>query len=69
MKYYNIVNGPMNVSAIIQGCMRMPSLSKEDAAAVVSASARRLDFFMWFGCPCFGCLWFVFVGCLRDGAG
>ena len=35
MKYYNIINGPMNVSAVVQGCMRMPSLSKEDAAKVI----------------------------------
>lgn len=35
MKTINIVNGPQNVSAIIQGCMRMPSLSKEDAAKVI----------------------------------
>ena len=35
MKTLNIVNGPQNVSAMIQGCMRMPSLSKEDAAKVI----------------------------------
>lgn len=35
MKNYDIVNGPKNVSAIVQGCMRMPSLSKEDAAKVI----------------------------------
>ena len=35
MKCINIVNGPQNVSAIIQGCMRMPALSKEDAAKVI----------------------------------
>ena len=35
MKYYDIVNGPQKVSAIIQGCMRMPSLTKEDAAKVI----------------------------------
>lgn len=35
MKTINIVNGPQNVSAIIQGCMRMPALSKEDAAKVI----------------------------------
>ena len=35
MKTLNIVNGPQNVSAIIQGCMRMPALSKEDAAKVI----------------------------------
>ena len=35
MKNINIVNGPQNASAIIQGCMRMPALSKEDAAKVI----------------------------------
>ncbi len=35
MKKINIVNGPQNVSAIIQGCMRMPALSKEEAANVI----------------------------------
>ncbi|MBO4652269.1 MAG: aldo/keto reductase [Lachnospiraceae bacterium] len=35
MKYINIVNGPQNVSAVIQGCMRMPSLTKEAAAKVI----------------------------------
>ena len=35
MKYYDIKNGPDNVSAIIMGCMRMPSLSKEEAAKII----------------------------------
>ncbi len=35
MKYIDIVNGPQRVSTIIQGCMRMPGLSKEDAAKVI----------------------------------
>lgn len=35
MKYVNIVNGPQNVSAIIQGCMRMPELTAEAAARVI----------------------------------
>ena len=35
MKHISIVNGPQNVSAIIQGCMRMPDLSAEDAAKVI----------------------------------
>ncbi|MCR4567879.1 MAG: aldo/keto reductase [Pseudobutyrivibrio sp.] len=34
-KNINILNGPQNVSTIIQGCMRMPDLSKEDAAKVI----------------------------------
>ena len=35
MKHFNIINGPQNVSAIIQGCMRMPDLSAQDAAKVI----------------------------------
>ena len=35
MKHINIVNGPQNVSTIIQGCMRMPALAKEEAAKVI----------------------------------
>lgn len=35
MKRYDIVNGPKNVPAVVQGCMRMPSLSKEEAAKVI----------------------------------
>ncbi len=35
MKMVDIVNGPKQVSRIVQGCMRMPDLSKEDAAKVI----------------------------------
>ena len=35
MKTINIVNGPRNVPAIIQGCMRMPALSVAEAAKVI----------------------------------
>ena len=46
MKTINIVNGPQNVSAIIQGCMRMPALSKEDAAKVIrTAYDNGINFF------------------------
>ena len=38
MKYIDIVNGPKKVSTVIQGCMRMPSLTKEDAAKVIRAA-------------------------------
>ncbi|SNU05151.1 Predicted oxidoreductase [Lachnospiraceae bacterium] len=38
MKKINILNGPENVSTIIQGCMRMPALTKEDAAEVIRTS-------------------------------
>ena len=35
MKYIDIANGPQKVSTVIQGCMRMPALSKEEAAEVI----------------------------------
>ena len=35
MKTVDIINGPQKASAIIQGCMRMPGLSPEDAAKVI----------------------------------
>jgi len=38
MKKINILNGPQNVSAIIQGCMRMPALSPEEAAKVIRSA-------------------------------
>ncbi|MBR7007430.1 MAG: aldo/keto reductase [Ruminococcus sp.] len=38
MKYINIVNGPQNVSTVIQGCMRMPALTKEQAAKVITTA-------------------------------
>ncbi len=46
MKNINIVNGPQNVSAIIQGCMRMPDLSAQDAAKVIkTAYESGINFF------------------------
>ncbi len=46
MKYLNIVNGPQEVSAIVQGCMRITSLSKEDAAKVIRTSYESgINFF------------------------
>ena len=35
MKSVSIANGPQNTSAIIQGCMRMPSLTPQEAAEVI----------------------------------
>ena len=35
MKTINVVKGPHNVPAIIQGCMRMPALSVAEAAKVI----------------------------------
>ena len=46
MKSINIKNGPQNCSTIIQGCMRMPGLSKEDAARVIrTAYDNGINFF------------------------
>lgn len=38
MKKINIVNGPQDVSVIVQGCMRMPEHTKEDAANAIRAA-------------------------------
>lgn len=46
MKKLNIVNGPQDVSVIIQGCMRMPELSNEQAAKVIrTAFDNGINFF------------------------
>ncbi len=46
MKMLDIINGPQNVSAIIQGCMRMPGLTKEAAAEVIrTAHDCGINFF------------------------
>ncbi len=46
MKTINVVNGPQNVSSIIMGCMRMPALSTEDAAKMITtASELGINFF------------------------
>ena len=46
MKYIDIMNGPQNASAIIHGCMRMPSLSTEEAAEVIrTAYECGINFF------------------------
>lgn len=46
MKYIDIKKGPQKASAIIQGCMRMPSLSKEEAAEVIkTAFESGINFF------------------------
>ena len=41
MKMINVVNGPQNISGIILGCMRMPALSTEGAAAMIRAAAQE----------------------------
>ena len=35
MRMLNVVNGPQQVSVIVQGCMRMPALSTAEAARVI----------------------------------
>ena len=46
MKMINVVNGPQNASAIILGCMRMPALSVDQAAAMIRTAAEEgVNFF------------------------
>lgn len=46
MKHINVVNGPQNASVIVQGCMRMPALSTDEAAAIIrTAFDRGVNFF------------------------
>ncbi|MBQ6594843.1 MAG: aldo/keto reductase [Clostridia bacterium] len=46
MKMINVVNGPQNVPAIIQGCMRMPALTAQQAADVIrNAFELGVNFF------------------------
>lgn len=49
MKYVNIVNGPQNVSAVIQGCMRMPDLTKEKAAEVIRKAYEWYELYLSAG--------------------
>ena len=46
MKMIHVVNGPQNASAVILGCMRMPVLSVEQAAAMIRTAAEEgVNFF------------------------
>lgn len=46
MKKINVLNGPKNIPAIIQGCMRMTDLSVNDAERVIkNAVELGVDFF------------------------
>ena len=46
MKYIDVKNGPQNVSAIILGCMRMPSLDTQKAADMIRTAAEEgVNFF------------------------
>ncbi|MBQ7148394.1 MAG: aldo/keto reductase [Pseudobutyrivibrio sp.] len=40
MKMLDVVNGPQNASRIILGCMRMPALSIDEAAKMISSAAE-----------------------------
>lgn len=53
MTHYDIVNGPKNVSSIILGCMRMPSLSVDEAAKVI-AKADELGINFYDHATCYG---------------
>ena len=46
MKHINIAYGPQDASAIIQGCMRMPALTTQEAADVIrTAYENGINFF------------------------
>ena len=46
MKKLDIKNGPQQVSRVVLGCMRMPSLEAEEAAKVISTAAEQgINFF------------------------
>lgn len=46
MKHIHVVNGPKNASSIILGCMRMPALSADEAAKVISTAYEQgVNFF------------------------
>ena len=49
MKTFHIVNGPQNVSAIVQGCMRMPGLTKEAAAGVIRSAYDWYELYLAAG--------------------
>ena len=53
MKYLNVANGPQNASAIILGCMRMPALSVDEAAAMIRA-ADELGINFYDNATCYG---------------
>lgn len=53
MKYLNVANGPQNASAIILGCMRMPSLSVDEAAAMIR-TADELGINFYDNATCYG---------------
>ena len=52
MKKINVVNGPRNVSAIVQGCMRMAPLSGEEAAKVTLSHHDWYQLYLAAGNTC-----------------
>lgn len=53
MKTINVVNGPNDVSAVILGCMRMPSLSVDEAARLLH-TADELGINFYDNATCYG---------------
>ncbi len=46
METINVTNGPQGISCVILGCMRMPALSVQDAAAMIRTAAEEgVNFF------------------------
>ena len=43
METINVTNGPQGISRVILGCMRMPALSVQDAAAMIRAACASAD--------------------------
>ncbi len=41
MKYMDIINGPKKVPVIVQGCMRMPELTNEEAVKVIETNLEQ----------------------------
>lgn len=53
MKKINVVNGPKEVSSIILGCMRMPSLSVKEAETIID-TALKLGINFFDHATCYG---------------
>ena len=53
MKYFNVKNGPQNVSEIILGCMRMPALNVDEAAQIIN-TAHELGINYFDHATCYG---------------
>ncbi len=53
MKTIDIINGPQNASSVILGCMRMPALSVDEAATMIS-TANELGINFYDNATCYG---------------